>query len=436
MSYAIKFFSASVADKSMAAFLSYGVLDHLFTGKDLKVYKSLRNHGIQYGVMPDPETFEEKFGLTLIPVTQPPTYYLNVLKSEFSEQRLKKACADVAAIFNDEVADEFSGQKAYEALDKAIMELRSVQDAQDVIGADSAWELLVRAYKKKFYNENELMLKLGWPSLDKQIGGLDRGDVVSICGRPGQGKTQLMLYAAVYGWERFGKVSPDHNRMFVSMEMSPTLVWQRISALLASASVASIAKPGSTSSFQKHKAALKESENWASQFYVVDGNLAASVLDIKAKALQYKPSAIFIDGAYLLKNAAERDRYRKVAENADLIKKELSPIAPVVCSWQFNRDSKKNKKPGEKPGLEDIAHADAIGQISSIVLGLFEEEGNEKLKLTEPAKQTKAVTKKKVDILKGRSGEQGEFNINWNFDTSDFTEVKEKDVSELHITDH
>jgi len=167
---------------------------------------------------------------------------------------------------------------------------------------------------------------------------------------------------------------------------------------------------------------------------VVDGNLASSVADIRAKALQYKPSAIFIDGAYLLKHQFEKDRYRRVAENADLIKKELAPLAPVIASWQFSRDAKKNKQPGHKPGLEDIGYSDAIAQISSVVLGLIEDEGNGKMNLNEsPKEKPKAVTKKKVYIPKGRSGEQGEFDINWNFETSDFTEVND-DVASVQIT--
>ena len=100
-------------------------------------------------------------------------------------------------------------------------------------------------------------------------------------------------------------------------------------------------------------------------FYVVDGNLAATVEDIWALARQLKPDAIFIDGAYLVKHPKERDRYRRVAENAELMKSELAALAPTVCSWQFAKSAaKKNKKQGEKPDLEDIGYTDAIAQVS------------------------------------------------------------------------
>jgi hypothetical protein len=66
-------------------------------------------------------------------------------------------------------------------------------------------------------------------------------------------------------------------------------------------------------------------------------------------------------------------------------------------------------------GLEDIAGADAIGQIASVVLGLLQEESIESLMT------------KRFEILKGRSGEVGSFDTNWVFDlpgnAMDFSEV-------------
>jgi hypothetical protein len=74
---------------------------------------------------------------------------------------------------------------------------------------------------------------------------------------------------------------------------------------------------------------------------------------------------------------------------------------PVVQSFQFNREASK-KNMGEV-GLENIAGSDAIGQLSSVVLGLFEDEGIE------------TALQRKIRVLKGRNGEQGEFSINWRF---------------------
>ena len=90
-------------------------------------------------------------------------------------------------------------------------------------------------------------------------------------------------------------------------------------------------------------------KGYGAPFYVVDGNLTATVEDIWTLARQLKPDAIFIDGAYLVKHPKERDRYRRVAENAELMKRELAALAPTVCSWQFAKTAaKKNKKAGRE----------------------------------------------------------------------------------------
>ncbi len=156
-------------------------------------------------------------------------------------------------------------------------------------------------------------------------------------------------------------------------------------------------------------------------FWVVAGNLKSAVSDVQALALQLKPGAIFLDGAYLLKHPSEKDRYKRVAENMDMIKMDLAPIAPTICSWQFNREAKKLKK-GEEPSLEHIGYSDAIGTHSSLVLGLFEEES------------VQTQHRRRVSVLKGRQGEAGKFFIKWDFSMkTDFSEVLLEAVDHLHF---
>lgn len=437
MSFAGKFLSAVVKEKSAAAFLDHGNLDHLFVGDDLKAYKFLVAHAIKHGTMPDATTFEVHNTQPVVTVEEPATYYLNVLKSTYIEKHLQKMETKLANLMQ-ESTDDLRGEAAFKIVTDTVSELVAQQSGSKTVNMADSWEHLLRAYKKKIYKESELFMKLGWPAFDDASGGLDRGDVVSICGRPGQGKTMLMLYAAAYGWKKYGKSSPDHTRLFVSMEMDPLLIEQRLASVLTGLPMNRIKNAGLTTPQMKHlKATMQDVKTWESQFHIVDGNLAASVADIRARALQLKPAAIFIDGAYLLKSANEKDRYQKVANNADAIKRELSGIAPVICSWQLSREAAKLKK-GEKPGLEHIAHADAIGQISSVVMALFDKvtvKEGENAKMKQLTQQPVTNPKQKeVDILKGRSGESGSFVVNWDWDKSDFSEVVKVDPATLKFT--
>jgi len=227
-----------------------------------------------------------------------------------------------------------------------------------------------------------------------------------------------MLHAARTCW-----LQQKRPTLFVTMEMKPLPILQRLSALHTSIPMTWIKNAElPTNSLNKLKDALTEVEGFDAPLWVADGNLSATVEDVWAVARQLRPDAIFIDGAYLLKHPRERDRYKRVAENADLIKQQLSDIAPVVCSWQFSRDaSKKGKKAPGQVGLEDIGYTDVIGQVSSLVLGLFEGDSPETIK------------QRRIEILKGRNGEVGSFITRWDWVKMRFDEVLDEPIELLNF---
>ena len=121
---------------------------------------------------------------------------------------------------------------------------------------------------------------------------------------------------------------------------------------------------------------------------------------------------------------ASLNRYGRVAENCDLLKRALTELdIPGAASWQFSRDASKKakKKKAERPDLEDIGYSDAIPQHSSTVLGLLEKEGVDTLQ------------RRTVLVMKGRHGSHGEFRVRWDFMTCDFSEWEEPPVSEYTV---
>jgi replicative DNA helicase len=227
----------------------------------------------------------------------------------------------------------------------------------------------------------------------------------------------MVLKVAIHNWLQ------AKRPLVVSMEMSPVPLVQRLAAMYAHTNLTQLKSGGySSQTYSKFAASMIAMNSAMSGFYVVDGNLAASVDDIYTLAHQLKCDQIYIDGAYLLKHPNKRlDRYTRVAENIELIKQRTSDIEmPTVASYQFARSATKGKSKNPKEnqdeaGLEDIAFSDGIGQISSIVLGLFQDESVETL-------ETRAIR-----VLKGRNGEVGTFKINWNFVTMNFDQVDQLD---------
>jgi replicative DNA helicase len=400
------FLSALLHEASAVTHLAFGPIEHLFTEDFEKpAYQWVKEFASKYGTLPHPNTFEDATKLDLPEASEPPAYYLGLLRDRFTHDKLIESLEKAQKI----LAEKHDGAQALEVLAGTVLHLVADKQADFILDFRHSSDLVMQAYYANKGGQEE-GLQLGWPTLDEMTGGLVKGDLISIVGRPSLGKSWLLCYAAYHAWATQKKAP-----LLVSMEMSTLVVAQRLASLhtklkfgqIKDGALPTWTGPGGNieKQFAEKLSMLKDAEV---PFWLLEGNLYSSVADIQAIARQLKPDAIYIDGAYLLTHPTERDRFQRVAENADLIKKELTPLCPVFCSWQFNRDGAKKKV--KDVGLEHIGYSDAIGQISSVVLGLFEEDSSG------TAKQ------RLVRILKGRNGESGKFATHWNFDSMDFSE--------------
>ena len=415
------FLSAVLAEGSVSGLLKFGPIAELFRGSEVEPYNFVIGFVKEYGKLPKPETIAAHTSEVLIPAKEPAKYYYDLLMIRHRELVIKSAMKEASIYLQ---VDSKDVDKSVVLLAKAVMALAAQKFGQQILDFRMAYDLVMGNYVTQKANADKNGLRMGWPYLDKLTGGLMQGDMISFVGRPAAGKTWQMLYAAYFGWRAAAELHVpeyDQSRMFVSIEMPILQIGQRLSALHAHLNMNHVknAELG-TLGLQRLKKGLLEVQGFGAPFYIVDGNLTATVEDIALIAQQLKPAGIFVDGAYLVKHPTEKDRYRRVAENAELIKSQLCPIAPTACSWQFAKTAgKKDKKAGEKPDLDDIGSSVAIGQVSSLVLGVFEQENVETLK------------QRRIEVLKGRSGEVGSFVTNWNFITMDFSEVPEIDVGDL-----
>jgi replicative DNA helicase len=411
------FVAALLAEGSPTDLIKHGPLEHLFKAHELDVYQFVKNFVGQYHTMPKPETVLAHTGEELPEPKEPLSYYLDLLKLRYIELELKSAMKQAADKLG---TDDKDPEAALKIIADAVMGLMIQKHRQLVVDFRDAYDLVVGEYLQQWTKDDDAGINLGWPTLDNNTGGLMPGDMVSLVGRPEKGKTMQMLYAARTPWQAGNRV------LFVSMEMKPLAIHQRLSALHATIPMTKL-KTGNltTKARDKLKTVLTEVKGAKAPLWVVDGNFTATVEDIWVMSRQLKPDVIFVDGGYLLKHPTERDRFKRVAENADLIKQQLSDLAPVVCSWQFSRDAAKKKLKGklahqqQQAGLEDIGYTDAIGQVSSVVLALFEEESVE------------TVGQRRIEIIKGRNGEKGRFRTRWDWIRMRFDELVDESVADL-----
>jgi len=389
----------------------------LFKGPEVALYQLVHSHVMKYGALPSKHTIDTTLGVAIpTEVPEPAAYYRDGLIDRHIHLSVKKALLDAQEMLN--------AQKPHEALQRIKTEALtlhlSTNQNKIIDYAQEGHAVITGEIQKKLLLGDAYGLKLGWPTLDNMIGGLQGGDILAIVGRPSMGKTYMMLYGAIYAW---------HNHKipkFTSMEMKPLPIIQRVGAIDTTTSITEI-KQGTLSTKKAKQMVTQLKSNKTKQpFWIIDGALTSTVDDLIMYCAQFKPDVLFIDGAYLLKSSSNMPRWERISDNIERIKGEIAEAfnIPVIVSYQFNRATKNNKK--EDPGLHNIAGSDAVGQIATVVLGLLEEESVE------------TMERRKVSILKGRNGESGQFYINWIFDKPgpnymNFSEIIETEVSELQF---
>jgi len=215
--------------------------------------------------------------------------------------------------------------------------------------------------------------------------------------------------------------------MFVSMEMNPQLIVQRLAALDTHTAAKQIKLATvSTGKYKQMMKLLKSNQKGMPPLWVLDGCLSATVDDVLMHALEKKPDVVYIDGAYLLRGGSRSSRWERISDNTEMIKRDLCEglRIPAVCSFQFNREAAKQFEKKGEAGLEGIAGADAIGQLSSLVFGMFEEEAIDNFE------------RRRIDVLKDRYGGESSFNVRWVFDQPTFMDFSEIEIESLEDLDH
>lgn len=388
--------------KGFAEFMDYQLKEDMFKGDEKELFVFVKNHVTGYAKLPERKTVEKwaDENATTIPpkesIDEPHKYYFDKMEHRNLKLGLLRAMKSAEEMRQEEP------NESLKSLTSSIIDLNNTTRRTKLVNFSEDGAKIIHSEFVKIHNHEDTGLKFGWPTFDKMSGGLGGGDLVSIVGRPGLGKTYMALYAMLYAWKQ------GMTTLFVSMEMKVTPIAQRIAAITTNTSIGEL-KAGQVSSKQytgmlSVLKAMKDSQG----MWIADGALSATVDDLRMLTQQLQPDLLVIDGAYLLRHPdAQLRRFDRINSNTEDIKQYLAEglNIPVVATFQLNRKAadKLKKNSSADVGVEDIAGSDAIGQLSSVVLGLFEEENIE------------TKLKRVVRVMKGRNGEQGEFIINWRF---------------------
>jgi replicative DNA helicase len=199
--------------------------------------------------------------------------------------------------------------------------------------------------------------KTGLQDLDAALGGgLKAGQLVVVGGRPGSGKSVLMLQMLL------ASVSPAQAGVFVSLEMMAAEISERLSTRFRRDTL----------------------QNLNLHYLDSTSNLGAIVALLKVTARRKNLCGIAVDYLQLLEVAVSRadNREREIAKASRSLKRlALDLQVPIIVGSQLNRDTEKRGQ----PTLADLRESGAIEQDADVVIlihpakNLDEGEGETKL---------------------------------------------------------
>lgn len=218
-----------------------------------------------------------------------------------------------------------------------------------------------------------LGLSTGLYELDVALLGLVPSEVYVVGARTSVGKTTLLVQVAHHVAVNHGPV------LFVSLEMKPELLFDRILAGIADVPVNALALRRLT--LDQRERALRGVKRLVDvPLYVLRRRYqTAEIRDalLSLEALDQRPALIVLDFLQLLQDHTDSSRadwahFGEAAKRLKLIAEEFG--VPILAASQLNRASEYEKRP---PTLADFSLSDQIVQYADSVLGLYREKSEE-----------------------------------------------------------
>ena len=273
-------------------------------------------------------------------------------------------------------------------------------------------ELMAKRYK--FENEVAWLLSVEWTQVKKieSVGEKDCVDVQMpqspwfICQQTIVHNSYILLRCALFaylsGW----------RPLVVTLEMPVIQCVRRILALQAHVATSDV-RLGRLTHWGEEMFGEAVSDvtvlDAERPFYFLQGTLTTTVEDLVLRIQELNCNVLYVDGAYLLHTKHRQDRWERVSETAEYLKRIASEFElPIISTYQFNRQGPGN--------LGNIAFSDSIGQLASIVVALYTEDD-----VSQP------IHYRTMKLLKGREGELGSIRLKFDMERTSIEEEEEVD---------
>lgn len=310
----------------------------------------------RFGKFPDRSLLQEKYPDLIVEVEADLDFAIGEMRSWVQQHRVDDALVryrngdlNLSGLSAElEEAKRFGQVEQARYSDQSIVERRA---DWDVTRNNPRNSLALRGFRT------------GIGSLDRTKFGWQRGDLVTIFGRPEAGKSFLLLWHAVTAWKS------GHRILFISPELTTAEVEGRFDALVAGQNNIAISARGirngngiTEKDFDRLQTVMATRADWRT----VSGSFTSG--EIRDLVLDEKPRIVCVDGLYLLTDKAD-SAWMQVKQISGNLKRMAVDLGVVVLA--VNQAVRDKKLMTQAPEPTDMAFGDALVRDSDKLLAIY-----------------------------------------------------------------
>lgn len=347
-----------------------------------------------------------------LPIVSSLKHHVKILK----ELSLRRKIIKFAINFSESASNP--SQKIENILELAESELFSLSLSSSTREFVKVKDFIIEAAEKIISNQSNKVkgIESGFNSLDKLLGGFQKGDLVILAARPSVGKSSVMLEIA-----RNAAIKSNQNIVIFSLEMSKEQILDRLLSLQSEINLMDIRMGQLTdiSAFQNAASELMETDIY------IDDTPGLHINEIKSKVrklnMKHKVDLILVDYLQLVQGSNKDNRALEVTEISQGLKNLAREIGtPVIALSQLNRSLES--RADKRPQLSDLRESGSIEQDADIVIFIHREAVFNR--------DIDEVDKDKAEFIvaKHRNGATGSIPIRFIPEIAKFTDLEVLEV--------
>jgi replicative DNA helicase len=255
----------------------------------------------------------------------------------------------------------------------------------------------------------------GYRDFDYMTGGLRGGQLILVSGRPGMGKSAMLMNIA----DRM--VANGIETLCYSLEMKRNDLMKRI--ICARAKVSSTRLRNGAIGREEQRRIMSESAQLAEQPLFIDDLEAPTIYELRARARKevrkHGIKCILVDYLGLIRVAGATVKSRE--NEVGMVSRGLKAMAmeldiPVIAAAQLNRASEL--RTDVRPKLSDLRDSGSLEQDADIVTTIYREGYYDK---TDNGSDPQPA---EWDVVKHREGKTGTMHLVWHPEWTRFDEAQ------------